>query len=119
MQQAAAALRDEIGSLDVLINNAGITGRPTSVTDSTADDLLAVHAVNLFSPVGVTQTLVRLLEVSPAPTIVTVSSGRGPLAAATDPGRLESTFTLLAYPSSKTALNMVTTQYAKARRGFA
>ena len=32
----------------------------------------------------------------------------------TDPGRLESSLILLAYPSSKTAVNMLTSQYAKA-----
>jgi NAD(P)-dependent dehydrogenase (short-subunit alcohol dehydrogenase family) len=39
--------------------------------------------------------------------------GLGSLTVTTDPERLESSFVLLAYPSSKTALNMVTTQYAK------
>ncbi len=35
-----------------------------------------------------------------------------------DPSRVESTFVSLTYPSSKTALNMITTQYAKALPGF-
>jgi NAD(P)-dependent dehydrogenase (short-subunit alcohol dehydrogenase family) len=43
-----------------------------------------------------------------------VSSGLGSLAAATDPSRIESTLELLPYPSSKSALNMVAVQYAKA-----
>lgn len=38
----------------------------------------------------------------------------GSLAVTTDPTRLESTIVGLAYPSSKTALNMLTSQYAKA-----
>jgi len=46
--------------------------------------------------------------------IVNVSSGMGSLAITTDPARLESGIVALGYPSSKTALNMMTTQYAKA-----
>ena len=43
-----------------------------------------------------------------------VSSGMGSLTITTDPSRFESTLPGLAYPSSKAALNMVTSQYAKA-----
>jgi NAD(P)-dependent dehydrogenase (short-subunit alcohol dehydrogenase family) len=45
---------------------------------------------------------------------VNVSSGMGSIAVTTDPSRLESTLNSLAYPTSKTAVNMLTTQYAKA-----
>lgn len=38
----------------------------------------------------------------------------GSLAITTDPSRFESTLPGLAYPSSKAALNMITSQYAKA-----
>lgn len=47
-----------------------------------------------------------------------VSSGLGSLAVTSEPGRLESTVNVLPYPSSKTALNMITTQYAKALPEF-
>jgi NAD(P)-dependent dehydrogenase (short-subunit alcohol dehydrogenase family) len=57
---------------------------------------------------------VPLLERSPNPVIVNVSSGMGSLAVTTDPSRLESTIVSLAYPASKTAVNMLTSQYAKA-----
>jgi NAD(P)-dependent dehydrogenase (short-subunit alcohol dehydrogenase family) len=40
--------------------------------------------------------------------------GMGSLAITTDPERLESSIVGLAYPSSKTAVNMLTSQYAKA-----
>ncbi len=49
-----------------------------------------------------------------APVLVNVSSGMGSLARTTDPGRIESTIVGLPYPSSKSALNMLTSQYAKA-----
>jgi NAD(P)-dependent dehydrogenase (short-subunit alcohol dehydrogenase family) len=48
------------------------------------------------------------------PVIVNVSSGMGSIAVTNDPERLESTLIGIAYPASKTAVNMITTQYAKA-----
>jgi NAD(P)-dependent dehydrogenase (short-subunit alcohol dehydrogenase family) len=47
-----------------------------------------------------------------------VSSGLGSLAVTSDPERVESTIVTLPYPSSKSALNMITTQYAKALPEF-
>jgi NAD(P)-dependent dehydrogenase (short-subunit alcohol dehydrogenase family) len=49
---------------------------------------------------------------------VNVSSGMGSLAITTDPSRLESTLVGLAYPASKAAVNMLTSQYAKALPGM-
>ena len=46
--------------------------------------------------------------------IVNVSSGMGSLAVTTDPERLESSIVNLQYSSSKAAVNMLTSQYAKA-----
>jgi len=43
-----------------------------------------------------------------------VSSGMGSLGITTDPARLESGIVALAYPASKSAVTMLTTQYAKA-----
>jgi hypothetical protein len=40
----------------------------------------------------------------------------GSSTATTNPQRLESDFVSIVYPLSKAALNMMTTQYAKARR---
>jgi len=48
------------------------------------------------------------------PRLVMVSSGMGSFGVTTDPARIESTLHGLVYPSSKAALNMVTTMYAKA-----
>jgi NAD(P)-dependent dehydrogenase (short-subunit alcohol dehydrogenase family) len=46
--------------------------------------------------------------------IVNVSSGMGSLTVTSDPERVESTLVGLAYPASKSAVNMLTTQNAKA-----
>lgn len=102
------------GRLDVLINNAGIAGGRKPPADVTAEDVRTVFETNVFGVVRVTHAFLPLLERSDSPVIVNVSSGMGSIAVTTDPERLESTLIGLAYPSSKTAVNMLTSQYAKA-----
>ena len=113
---AAAALVAHAtgGRLDVLINNAGIAGGRRPVGEVTADDVRRVFETNVFGVVRVTHAFLPLLERSESPVIVNVSSGMGSIAVTSDPERFESTLIGIAYPASKTALNMITTQYAKA-----
>jgi NAD(P)-dependent dehydrogenase (short-subunit alcohol dehydrogenase family) len=111
---AAAAVERESGGLDVLVNNAGITGGRKDVREVDAADMQRVYDTNVFGIVRVTRAFVPLLERSPNPVIVNVSSGMGSLAVTSEPGRIESTIVALPYPSSKTAVNMLTSQYAKA-----
>ena len=112
---AAAAERVAAeGGLNVLVNNAGIVGLRKAVPDMTPDDVRLVFETNVFGIVRVTRAFLPLLEHSPNPIIVNVSSGMGSVAVTTDPSRFESTLVSLAYPASKTAVNMLTTQYAKA-----
>ncbi len=104
--------------LDVLINNAGIIGSAAAPLETGPADFLACFGVNLLGPVRVTRAFLPLLSQADLPRIVMVSSGMGSLAVTTDPERLESGLVSLVYPSSKAALNMVTTQYAKALPGW-
>ena len=113
VQAAAKRIRAEAW-LDVLVNNAGISGARKPPGEVTADDLRTVYETNVFGLVRVTQAVLPLLAASAAPVIVNVSSGLGSLAVTTDPERFESTITSLAYTSSKSAVNMLTSQYAKA-----
>jgi NAD(P)-dependent dehydrogenase (short-subunit alcohol dehydrogenase family) len=106
------------GGLDVLVNNAGVLGPRRAVPETTPDDVRLVFETNVFGIVRVTGAFLPLLERSPNPVIVNVSSGMGSLAITSDPSRFESTLIGLAYPSSKTAVNMLTTQYAKAFPGM-
>lgn len=62
----------------------------------------------------VTHAFLPLLRRSADPRVVMVSSGMGSFGVTTDPRRLASTLHGLVYQSSKAALNMVTTQYARA-----
>ena len=118
---SVAAAAEEVaaaGGLDVLVNNAGIAGRLAPVAETTPEDLREVYETNVLGPVRVTQAFRPQLERSSAPVIVNVSSGMGSIAITNDPERVESGLVNLAYSSSKTALNMLTTQYAKAHPGI-
>jgi len=99
--------------LDVLVNNAGISGPRALPADTKPTDLIPVFGVNLLGPVRVTNTFLPLLQQSARPRLVMVSSGLGSFAITQDRARLESTIWGLSYPASKAALNMVTTMYEK------
>jgi NAD(P)-dependent dehydrogenase (short-subunit alcohol dehydrogenase family) len=108
---AVDRVRAEAGSLDVLVNNAGISGQQRPPTESTIEDLRTVFETNVFGAAAVIKAFVPLLEASATPVVVNVSSGVGSL---TLNSRPESRWKLLAYPMSKAALNMLTIQYAHA-----
>ena len=111
---AAAQLRAETGGLDVLVNNVGIPGGRTPPADVTAADVQRVYETNVYGVVRVTHAFLPLLEASAAPVIVNVSSGLGSFGVTTNPDRMEHAFPTLAYSSAKAAVNMLTSQYAKA-----
>jgi NAD(P)-dependent dehydrogenase (short-subunit alcohol dehydrogenase family) len=102
------------GSLDVLINNAGISGGATPADEETAAHLLSVYDVNVLGAVRMLHAFLPLLERSDSPVVVNVSSGLGSLTYGADPEFQYSSLIVPAYFSSKAALNMLTLQYAKA-----
>jgi NAD(P)-dependent dehydrogenase (short-subunit alcohol dehydrogenase family) len=102
------------GGLDVLINNAGISGPHSQAAELTAEDALAVYGTNVVSIVRMTSAFVPILRASSAPTIVNVTSGLGSFALVHDPGRIESKINAPLYTSSKSAVTMLTVQYARA-----
>ena len=111
---AVSTVGDEAGHLDVLINNAGILGDVTAPGDMTVDQLRAVYETNVFGVVRVTNAFLPLLRLAESPSVVNVTSGLGSFTLVHDPDRVESQYPLAAYGSSKTALTMLTVQYAKA-----
>ncbi|KAA1419909.1 SDR family oxidoreductase [Mumia zhuanghuii] len=111
---AVTTVGESATGLDVLVNNAGIAGRRVGPEASVPADFIAVYGVNVLGPVRVTNAFLPLLRASDQPRIVNVSSGMGSFGVTSDPSRLEASLVSLVYPSSKSALNMMTTMYAKA-----
>jgi NAD(P)-dependent dehydrogenase (short-subunit alcohol dehydrogenase family) len=112
---AAISVEKQFGVLDVLVNNAGISGvRGKSPSTIELDDVRAVFETNFFGVMTVTNAFLPLLRRSEAARIVNVSSRVGSLT------RMTSLTDYFArnpasphYSASKTALNMLTVQYAK------
>ncbi|MER5505274.1 SDR family oxidoreductase [Streptomyces sp. NPDC002766] len=108
--EAAAVVERTTGRLDVLVNNAGISGRiDGDGQDPTTLDLDVVRSVldtNVFGVVRVTNAMLPLLRSATSPRIVNMSSSMGSLTLRTGP-------VMAAYAPSKSLLNSVTTQYAR------
>jgi NAD(P)-dependent dehydrogenase (short-subunit alcohol dehydrogenase family) len=121
---AAARARIEAdGRLDVLVNNAGIEPRLAgnaipAPADETADSVRMPFEANVFGLVRVTHAFLPLLQKSAAPVIVNVSSGLGSLTDLSNPESYTHFYPALGYPASKTAVNAITIQYAKAFPGI-
>nr|WP_218886579.1 SDR family NAD(P)-dependent oxidoreductase [Kineococcus aurantiacus] len=110
---AVETLRTEVGHLDVLINNAGVLGEVTPTEEMTADQVRSVYETNVFGLVRVTRAFLPLLRAGTNPSVVNVTSGLGSFTLTSDPQRVESQYPLAAYGSSKSAVTMLTVQYAR------
>ncbi|MFJ9423560.1 SDR family NAD(P)-dependent oxidoreductase [Streptomyces sp. NPDC101249] len=113
VRAAAADVAAHEGTVDVLVNNAGVLGRVGPVEEYTAADMSAVLDVNVVGIVRVTHAFLPLLRTSPNPVIVNVSSGMGSFGMTQDPERVEARYSLPLYSASKAAVTMLTTQYAR------
>ncbi|MCT7658015.1 SDR family NAD(P)-dependent oxidoreductase [Mycobacterium deserti] len=114
---AAQSIADD-GGLDVLVNNAGVEGRRenNSIVDAatvTADMMREVFNTNVFGLVCVTHAFLPMLQKSSAPVIVNVSSSLGSVSLANSPGSPTYHYAGVAYPASKSAVNMITVQFSK------
>ena len=115
---ALAAGAEQIGPIDILINNAGINalavrgqpggagGRGRGVLDTDRADFLGQVDVNAAGPLLVTQALLPQLEAGGGALVVNISSQLGSMEVGAQMGQD------LGYNASKAALNMVTVRAA-------
>jgi NAD(P)-dependent dehydrogenase (short-subunit alcohol dehydrogenase family) len=121
---AAERIRNELGRLDVLVNNAGIShagklGRPLQeiaksgrASVASLDEVRAVFETNVFGVIAVTQAMLPLLREAPAGRIVNVSSTSGSLTMNAEPTNPHRAMFGVVYSPSKTALNAITLAFA-------
>jgi NAD(P)-dependent dehydrogenase (short-subunit alcohol dehydrogenase family) len=110
---AAALIEARAGRLDVLVNNAGVTGgRPQEPTTVDPATVRTAVETNVIGVIRVTNALLPLLRRSASPRIVNMSSSVGSLTRQSAPGAQTGPISA-AYAPSKTFLNAITVQYAK------
>ncbi len=113
VRAAADSISANIGRLDVLVNNAGISlGKDSLPSEADLGELRTVYETNVFGTIAVIQAMLPLLRKSAAGRVVNMSTGLASLALTRGPDAPMSFSRLLAYNSSKTALNAVTVQFA-------
>jgi NAD(P)-dependent dehydrogenase (short-subunit alcohol dehydrogenase family) len=113
--ELAKTIEKDFGKLDILINNAGVLlddRKAPQSTRTTPDVLRKTFDTNFFAVVSLTQTLLPLLEKSPAGRIVNLSSILGSNTLHASPGSPIYEMKHLAYDSSKAALNAFTIHLA-------
>lgn len=115
VRRAAAVIEEYAGGLDVLVNNAGITGvMPQEPTRVGLDNIRTVLETNVFGVMRVTNAMLPMLRRSPAPRIVNVSSGVGSLTRQAAAAGEDTVGPIsAAYSASKTFLNAVMLQYVR------
>jgi len=114
IQAAALLVRADYGHLDVLINNAGTIVEGDMAPSATVPTqvLRDTYDLNVFAVHEVTRAFWPLLELSEAARLVNVSSVLGSLTIHSDSEGPLKDYKLIAYDSSKAALNMMTVHYA-------
>ena len=104
------------GRLDIMVNNAGVFlenfANPDQPSTLSLEILRKTFETNFFGTVALTQKLLPLIRRSPAGRIVNVSSIMGSLALHADPSSPIYHSSVLAYNTSKAALNSFTLHLA-------
>jgi NAD(P)-dependent dehydrogenase (short-subunit alcohol dehydrogenase family) len=113
VDHAASCIEREYGRLDILVNNAAIAidWAPPSQLD--VEVLQKTWDTNVYGVFRVTKAMLPLLRTSAAGRIVNMSSGLASLTWNSAPeGRFHDLNMLLAYCSSKTAVNAISLRFA-------
>ncbi|KUJ62963.1 short-chain dehydrogenase [Flavobacteriaceae bacterium CRH] len=102
-------VESEQGKLDILINNAGISGEyPQKSSEAAITAIQNVFDTNFFGVISVTQAFIELLKKSDSPRISNITSGLGSLTLHSDPSWKYYDFKATSYVTSKAALNAFT-----------
>jgi NAD(P)-dependent dehydrogenase (short-subunit alcohol dehydrogenase family) len=113
VRHAAGCVERTEGHLDLLVNNAGITGPVRDDPhDYTADDMTEVLLTNVVGCIRVIHAFLPLLEKSSDPRIVNVSSDLGSFRCFRDRSRTGAFVGTPIYAASKAAINMMTVHFA-------
>lgn len=110
---AAADVRERFGGLDVLIDNAGVSGLIGEMDRFDGPEVLAVLDTNTVGIVRTTHAFLPLPRGSAAPVTVNVTSGLGSFTVRADESRVEHSIPSLGYSAGKAAVNMLTAMYAQ------
>ena len=109
IEAARKIIDNEQGKLDILINNAGISGEfPQNASTASIADIQHVFDTNFFGVISVTQAFLELLKKSDTPRISNITSGLGSLTLHSDPSWKYYNFKATSYVTSKAALNAYT-----------
>jgi NAD(P)-dependent dehydrogenase (short-subunit alcohol dehydrogenase family) len=102
IQLAAQAIRDQISTLDILINNAGINppANTQAFGQAHAETIMEIWRVNSLGPLLVAQSVADLLRAEDGAKVVNMSSGMGSIGQKSRGGQY-------GYSASKAALNMI------------
>lgn len=99
ISESHAAICTQTGTLDLLINNAGINIDDGGFGALDLDAMQSVLTVNSIAPMLITQQYLNLIKAGSQPKIVNISSGLGSLKNLNPTGHYS-------YSASKAALNM-------------
>jgi len=107
--EAKNKIKQQTGYLDILINNAGISGEvPQNASDTKMEEIRKVFDTNFFGTINVIQTFIELLKKSESPVIINLTSSLASLTLQSDPIWKFYAYKGAAYGPSKTALNAYT-----------
>ncbi|MCM3690434.1 SDR family oxidoreductase [Neobacillus niacini] len=103
---AAKSVKENFGSIDAIINNAGVLlERDKQIEELDLDQVKVTFEVNFFGPIRVVKHFLPLLMMGDRSSIINISSEAGSITNAYGGD--------YAYASSKTALNMFTQQLSQ------
>ena len=116
IEAAVQQIESEFHKLDILVNNAALALDQTPPSGLEMEILRKTYDTNVFGVFAVTKAMLPLVRKAEAGRIVNMSSGLGSLAQTSDPNWGFAGVNLLAYNSSKSAVNALTVQFANELR---